>query len=213
MQLYFLLFGIFQVLYAQNTTTFTLTSRSSTTTTMSQQASSSPTDIARPSVNSSSISIGDGSFQDRATLCTSSSTKLVNDYTNCFSSFPVYAPSTQIADSSALKFVLCICKTSWQAGSPEQITSSIPVCPAIPGVSKGGQAAIAADCATINQNSTFALPRKIIQNFGLRTILNNKIYYVPLAGLPPGVLSSAVSMKSIISFMLSMALLNLMIVA
>lgn len=169
----------------------TLSQTLSTTTTTTLTDNSMPSAIPLPtSITSNSSNIGDGSLQDRSSLCTSSSNKLVADYTSCFSSFPIYAATTQLADNSALKFVLCICKTSWQAGSVEQIISSIPICPAIPGISKGGQAAVAVDCANMNQNQA-AVPRKIIQNFGLRTIINNKQYYIPLAGLPPGVLSNS----------------------
>lgn len=139
------------------------------------------------------VSTNDGSLQVRVLACEAAQGTLVSDYTNCFAQFPLFANSTDQADSLTYNFVSCICASTWAAGSIQQLHSSIPLCPAIPGVSKGGQISVASDCAP---GSPLDQQRKIVTTFGLRTIIG-KNYYVPLAGLPIGVLSSAAITASI----------------
>jgi hypothetical protein len=103
----------------------------------------------------------------------------------------------QEADQQAWNFVTCICDSNWKAGTPDQIRSSVPVCPAIPGITKGQQASVGADC----HGSSVSQKMKVIQSFGLRTFVKGKPY-VPLSGFPPGVLSSDVSYSWISTFLI-----------
>jgi hypothetical protein len=128
-----------------------------------------------------------GTQAERARACTQGSTTLVNAYKQCFPLFPFTASSTIEADDGALTFIRCLCATEWRAGSVSQIRSSVPICPPIPGISKGQQAAVAADCG-----SGLSQQGRVVQNFGLRTFVQRKPY-VPLSGLPLGVTSSAMS--------------------
>lgn len=131
-----------------------------------------------------------GTPEQIAEACTNGSKALVAAYVACIPLFPTSAPSTKDADNGGRNFVTCICNSEWQAGSASQLASSVPICPAIPGITKGGQAAVSSDCAAGQPASQ---QRRIIMNFGLQTIVGGKPY-IPLAGLPPGVTSGASSM-------------------
>jgi hypothetical protein len=149
----------------------------------------------------------DGSLQDRGQRCTQASEKMRNDYINCYPNFPATAKTMEEADAGAFKFVTCVCASSWRAGTIEQLQSSIPICPAIPGTSKGQQAAVAADCAP---GQSIAQQRRIIQSFDLTTVVGGKDYQ-PLAGFPPGVkasssVSHSLSYTMIVLFLMYLAI-------
>ena len=167
--------------------------RPSTTTSTSAQATTTSTP---------STTIG-GTPDERAKACTDSSNLLVAQYKTCFAWFPNQATTTQDADNQAWNFVKCVCQSEWRAGSTSQIASSIPVCPAIPGISKGRQAAVASDCAT---GQSISQQMRIIASFNLRTNIKGKSY-VPLSGLPPGVTSGTTTHYSPILLLLLASLL------
>lgn len=147
----------------------------------------------------------DGTLAERTALCTSSSQALVNAYKNCFVLFPTASESFEEADKKAVEFVQCVCGSEWKAGSLAQLSSSTPLCPPIPNVSKGEQAAVAADCVLKDSPGRQS---RIIQSFHLITIVN-KQKYVPLSGLPPGVTSG--SSRSIQELWLVLALMYISI--
>lgn len=153
------------------------------------------------------ILTNDGTLKDRGDRCTQASEKMRNDYINCYPNFPAKAKTMDEADAGAFKFVTCVCASSWRAGSIEQLQSSIPICPAIPGTSKGQQAAVAADCAP---GQSIAQQRRIIQSFDLTTEIDGK-YYQPLAGLPPGVKASSSPLHCLSPMLIALYVMNLVI--
>jgi hypothetical protein len=166
------------IAFAQNTTVAAPSATSSSPATRTTSGAALPTQS--PSGNATL------DIETRARLCTQGSTTLVNAYKQCFPLFPSIAPSTIEADNGAWTFIRCLCATEWQAGSTAQVRSSVQYCPAIPGISKGEQAAVAADCSSgVTQQS------RIVRSFGLRTFVTGKPY-VPLSGLPPGVTSNTI---------------------
>ena len=157
-----------------------------------QRTTTSTTSGAQATTTSSPPTTIGGTPDERAKACTDASNLLVTQYKGCFPLFPNQATSTQDADNQAWNFVRCVCQSDWQAGSSSQIASSIPVCPAIPGISKGSQAAVASDCAT---GQSISQQMRIIKSFNLRTNVKGKSY-VPLSGLPPGVTSGTITQYS-----------------
>ncbi|KAI8896515.1 hypothetical protein BC833DRAFT_597262 [Globomyces pollinis-pini] len=153
------------------------------TNTNSTQTSSAP--LSGPTIVVGNSNSG-GTLLSRQTACTAGSTKLLDQYTACFPKFPQTAANTKEADSAAQAFIQCICASDWAGGSSVQAATSIPLCPPIPGISKGGQAAVAADCAP---GQLVSQQRRIILQFPALVTQIGKLSYVPLAGLPPGITS------------------------